>query len=163
MLDFSVTFFITVINIAILFLVLRKILFKPVTKFMADRSKRIEDSIKQAERDKTNAKILLEQYETRLENAKLEADVIIRTAKEKAQAEADRIAAEGRAEAEKSVINARKQIEAERQAAIALFRIEAAALVTAASGRLLGRELNSDDNRQYVKMLLSEVGQGHSA
>jgi len=159
MLDFSVTFFITIINIAVLFLVLRKILFKPVTKFMNDRSKRIEDSIRQAESDKARAKVLLEQYEIQLESARAEADAIIRAAREKAVVEAERIAAEGRLEAEKNLRDAQIQIETERQAALALFRIEAAALVTAASGRLLAREFKNEDNARYARMLLNETAE----
>ena len=157
MLDFSVTFFITIINIAVLFLVLRKILFKPVTKFMADRTKRISDAIEQAEKDKALAKTLLEQYETRLENSRLEADAIIKAATEKARREADLIIKEGKAAAEKAMNDARIQMEAERHTAFALFIKDAAVLVTAACGRLLGRELKDEDNRQFARMLIKEA------
>jgi len=40
MLDFSITFFITILNIGVLYLILRAILFKPVTKFMENRTQR---------------------------------------------------------------------------------------------------------------------------
>jgi len=158
MLNFSVTFFITLINITILFFVLRAVLFKPVTKFMADRSKRIQDSIEQAEKDKIQAKALLAQYEAQLKTADTEAETIIRAARENAQAEAEKIIAESRVSAEATLINARKQLETEHNAALAVFRKEAAALVTAASGRLVGRELRSEDNRRYAEMLLAEIG-----
>ena len=57
-----VTFIATFINIGILFVVLRAILFKPVTKFIEDRAKKIQDSIDQAENNKAQAKNTLEQY-----------------------------------------------------------------------------------------------------
>ena len=157
MLDFSVTFLITIINITVLFLVLRKILFRPVTKFMADRSKKVEDAILQAEKDRTQAKSLLARYEAQLDTAKDDADAILRETIEKAQQEADSIVAQGRASADAMLINARKQIEAEHQAALAVLRKEAAVLVVAAAGRMLSREIRDDDNVQFARMLLAEV------
>jgi len=157
MLDFSVTFVITIINIAVLFLILRAILWKPVTKFMTDRAKKIQDTIEQAEKDKNQAKALLAQFEANLKTAETEAEAIIQTAKENARLEAEKIIAEGRASAELTLANARKQLETERQAAAADFRKEAAALVVEATGRLVGREIRNEDSRQYADMLLDEI------
>ena len=53
---------------------------------------------------------------------------------------------------------ARKQIEVEQRAALAEFRKEAAVLGTAASSRLLGRDIRAEDTRQYAGMLLNEIG-----
>jgi len=162
MLDFSVTFIITIINITVLFFLLRKILFRPVTKFMAERAKKIQDSIEQSEKDKTQAKAMLAQYEAHLKAAESEAEAIIHTAKQHAQEEAQKIIAESRESAEAAMINARKQLEAERQAAMAVFRKEAADLVVAATGRLVGRELKSEDSKHYADMLIDEIAPSHS-
>ncbi|MDR2480384.1 MAG: ATP synthase F0 subunit B [Treponema sp.] len=157
MLDFSVTFVITIINIVILFFILRAILFKPVTKFMAERAKRIQNTIEEAGRDKAKAQALLAQYENQLKNAETEAKTVIKAARENAEAEAEQIAARGREEAETLIASARRQIEAEQQAALARFNIEAAALVMAAAARLAARDFNSEDNRHYANMLLDEL------
>jgi F-type H+-transporting ATPase subunit b len=158
MIDFSVTFFITIINIFILFFILRKILFKPVTKFMDARTNSVKSNIEQAEKDRTQAKLALEQYENRLKNAGAEGDALIKEALETGQREAERIIAEGKAEAETLVNNARKQIEAEQSAAMALFKAEAAALVISASGRLLRRELGGAEQLRYASEALEELG-----
>ena len=163
MLDFSVTFIITIVNIAVLFFILRVILFKPVTKFMAERAKRVQDSIEQSEKDKNQAKALLTKYEAQLKSVETEGEAIIRSARENAQAEAEKIIAESRVSAEAALVNARKQLETERNAALALFRKEAAALVVAAAERLLGRELKGDDNIHYANMLLEEESSGLKA
>jgi F-type H+-transporting ATPase subunit b len=158
MLDFSITFFFTFINLGILFFILRAILFKPVTKFMEDRTKRIQSSIEQVEREKNQARLLQRQYEDQLKNAQSEADAIINAAQETARKEADRIIAEGKQAAETLLLNVRRQNEAERQAALAIFKAEAAALVVAASGRLLKRELTGEDNLMFAQQLLRELG-----
>jgi F-type H+-transporting ATPase subunit b len=151
------TFLITLINIGILFFVLRAVLFKPVTKFMADRTKRIEDNITQAERDKLQAKQLLEQYKRQLKNAEAEGEAIIKAARETARQETDRIAAEAGAAAEAAAAAGRKQMETEQKAAMVLFRAEAAALVVGAAGRLLGREINGEDHRRQAEIFLRDL------
>jgi len=157
MLDFSVTFFITIINITILTFVLRAILWKPVTKFMTERAERVKESIAQSEKDKLNAKALLAKYEAQLKTAEAEAGAIISKAREQAEAEAERIIAESRASAEEALANVKRQLEAERKAALAIFRQEAADLVVTATGRLVGREIKSEDNKQYAAMLINEA------
>jgi F-type H+-transporting ATPase subunit b len=157
MLDFSVTFFITIVNITVLFFILRAILWKPVTKFMAERAERIRDSIAQSENDKARAKALLAQYEAQLKTAEAEAQAIISKAREQAEAEAEKIIAESRASVDESLVNAKKQLEAERKAALEAFRKEAASLVVTAAGRLVGREIKSEDNSLYAAMLLNEA------
>ena len=157
MLDFSVTLIITIFNIAVLFFILRAILFKPVTKFMAERAQRVQDSIDLAEKDKADARKLLAEYEARLKDADAEAENILKTAREKAKQEALRIVDEGRETAVNIISSTHRQLEAERMAAYAKFRAEAAILVTTAVARLAGREINSDDNRRYANMLLDEL------
>jgi len=154
MLDFSVTFIITVINIALLFFILRALLFKPVTKFMAERANRVRDSIVQAQREKEEATKLLVEYERRLKDAETRAREILKTARENAERQAQSIIAEGRREAQDAVNSALRQIETERAAALAKFKLEAAALVITAGAKLAAKDFSGDDNRRYVNMLL---------
>jgi F-type H+-transporting ATPase subunit b len=157
MFDFSVTFGITIINIFVLFLILRAVLFKPVTKFMAERAKKVQDSIDHAMQDKKEARELLEQYEAKLKDVQIITDEIHREAREIAEKEAARIVAEGRLQADELVAQTQKQLEAERRSALSRFNTEAAIIVMAAASKLAARELSGDDNRRYVNMLLEEL------
>jgi F-type H+-transporting ATPase subunit b len=123
---------------------------------MAERAKRVQDSIDQSEKDKAQANALLARYKAQLEAAETEANAIILKAKEYAEADAERIIASGRASAEELLSNARKQLEIEQRAAMAAFRQDAAALVVAATSRLVEREIKSEDNRLYAAMLIEE-------
>jgi F-type H+-transporting ATPase subunit b len=157
MLDFSVTFFFTLINIGILFFILRAILFKPVTKFMEERSKKIQGDIEQAEKDKNQAKALLVQYEEQLKKAESEGDAIIKRARETAEKDAAGIISSGKAEADRIIEAGHTRLAAERRAALVQFQSEAAALIIAASSRLLQRELSGDDTRRQAALLLKEL------
>ncbi|MDR3171413.1 MAG: ATP synthase F0 subunit B [Treponema sp.] len=152
------TFLITLINIGVLFFVLRAVLFKPVTQFMENRTNKIQHTIEEAEKDKAQAKVLVQQYEDQLKNAKGEGDAIIQRARETAQEQVVELLAAGKAEAAALIAHARQQAEVERQAAVALFKAEAATLVISASSRLLQRELNREDSRRFAGLLLQELG-----
>jgi F-type H+-transporting ATPase subunit b len=161
MLDFSVTFIITIINIAILFFILRAILFRRVTKFIDERARKVQDIRDQAEKERSQAKALIDQYESQLKKADEEGTEIIRVAREAAQEEAARIVAGGKADVEQYLEKARRQLEAEQQTALAAFSTEAAALVLSAAGRLLRRDLTGEDSREQAVLLLRELGKRH--
>ncbi|MDR1317422.1 MAG: ATP synthase F0 subunit B [Spirochaetales bacterium] len=157
MLDFSVTFVFTLINIFVLFVILRLILFKPVTKLMQTRARAIAADIEEAKSEKAQAKSLLQNYEERLKNAGAEVESIIREAREEARRQADAIVAGGRTEARNILENARKQVSAEHRAALAAFQAEAAALVVTAAGRLLRQEITREDSFRHAQMILREI------
>jgi F-type H+-transporting ATPase subunit b len=160
MLDFSLTFIITIINIVILALILRKVLFKPVTKFMAERAIRVQHTIDQAETDKASARKLLAKYDAQLKEAKAEAESIIRSAREQAQTESARILAESKEEASRITALAHANLEAERLAAMALFKAEAAAMVVSAASRLIRRELAGAEQQRYAAEALEQIVSG---
>ena len=151
------TFLITIVNITVLFLILRAFLFKPVTSFMEERAGKVQASLDQAAKDRQQTKDLVKQYEDQMGRAGDEAAAIIRAAKEQATREAERIVAEGKTAAALCIEKGRLQLEAERRAAITVFQADAAALVLSASSRLIRRELNSEDSRRQADLLLAEL------
>jgi F-type H+-transporting ATPase subunit b len=158
MFDFSVSFFFSLLNIAILFIVLRAILFKPVSKLIAERTAKIQSEIENAAKDNEAAKALRLSYEDKIKNANIEAMKITQDARAEAEKQLSNIIQEGKAQAENIVAAARKQIMAERRAAFLAFKAEAAALVIAAAGRLLRREFSDKDAYAQAELALRELG-----
>jgi F-type H+-transporting ATPase subunit b len=159
MIDLSIsTFVITLINIGILFVVLRAVLFKRVSAFMEARADKVRQDIEDARRDKEEAGKLLREYQERLKDREEAGAEIIQAAREKARSEAERILAEAQRNAEALAEKARARIEAEQQAALARFRAEAAGLVMAAASRLLQREITAEDSRRFAGLVLQEIG-----
>jgi F-type H+-transporting ATPase subunit b len=152
-----VTFAATIVNITILCFLLRAILFKPVSKFIAARAKKIQDAIDQAEDDKKKAKEFLAQYEEQLKTANTKADEIIKAANINAAELTERIILDGKKSAEMMIVNARKQIESEREAALVTFKAEAVMLILGASSKLIGRDIRKDDSQHFINMLLEEL------
>ncbi|MDR0685260.1 MAG: ATP synthase F0 subunit B [Spirochaetaceae bacterium] len=158
MLDFSVSFFFTLVNIAVLFIALRAILFKPVTKFMEERTAKVAAEIENAAKEKDEAKTLRQMYEEKVKNAGAEAARLAKETREAAEKQAADIISDAKIQGEGIVESARRQIQAERQAAFAAFRAEAAALVVAAAGRLLRRDYSGEDARAHAELVLRELG-----
>ncbi|HNY20638.1 MAG TPA: F0F1 ATP synthase subunit B [Treponemataceae bacterium] len=158
MLDFSVTFLITVVNVTVLFLVLRKLLFKPVTKFMEDRTERVRRELEVAKNTSDRAESLAREYEEKLENARAEGQRLIDLAREKAERESAAIVAKGHAEAERIVAQARLALEDERRDAERKLLDGAADLTIEASSRVLGENIDSAKNRDIVRKFLDSVG-----
>jgi F-type H+-transporting ATPase subunit b len=158
MFDFSVSFFFSLLNIAILFIVLRAILFKPVSKLMAERTAKIQSEIENAAKDNEAAKTLRLNYEDKIKKADIEAMKITQDARAEAEKQLSNIIQAGKAQAENIVDAARKQIIAERRAAFLAFKAEAATLVIAAAGRLLRREFSGKDAYAQAELALRELG-----
>jgi F-type H+-transporting ATPase subunit b len=156
LIEFSITFFFTLLNIAVLCIVLRAILFKPVTKFIEARQTKIKQDIDTAARDREEAKNLRANYEAKLHAADAEARAIVQKAQCAAEERVEALVAEGKADADALVEAARKQIAAEQQAAFLVFKAEAAALVMQAASRLVQRELSGEDTRRLAEAAIAE-------
>ena len=158
MLDFSVTFLITVVNVTFLYVVLRKILFKPVTKFMEDRSARIQKDLDSAKNTVARAEALESEYSEKLKASREEGMKIIQAARDKARQEHDEIVAEAKAEAERIVATTRAAIEEERRTATVALRRETADLTIRAATKVVRENLDSERNRKLVESFLETAG-----
>ena len=81
----------TIVNILVLFLLLKHFLFKPITEMMESRTAEIENNLKDAEDQKQKASELTAQYEEKLQGAHAEAAQIVSEARQRGQREYDAI------------------------------------------------------------------------
>jgi F-type H+-transporting ATPase subunit b len=157
-LNFSVTFLITIVNIAILVLVLKKLLFKPVQKFMAERTRKVREELDGAATAKSVAEDLKTRYEGLLADAEREAESVIKEAEARGKEEAKAIIAKAEAEA----VEIRHR--AEDRAAFELRRArdelagEVAKLAVAAASHVTGRSMSSSDDLAEAEAFVRGVG-----
>ena len=88
-LDINLVF--TILNLLILYFLMKKFLFKPVNGIIARREEEIQKKHADAEAARQQAEKVKEECEAFVENAKEEADTIISEAKNKGMIEYDRI------------------------------------------------------------------------
>lgn len=148
----------TFVNLIVLFLLLKKFLFKPVSEIMEKRRKQIEDSLRYAEDRKTEAEELKNQYERALINAKNDAVEIINSAKEKAGSEYDLILKSADIDAEKLIKDVRQTIEIEKAKSVAEIKSQIAGLALMAAEKVAGKNVDSETNNKIVDDFIAEAG-----
>ncbi len=145
-----------VLNILILFILLRIFLFKPINKMLDDRTQSIQKDIDDAENAKREAEELRQQYENSISEAKEEAGKILREAHEYAEAERAEIIRKSHEEADEIVNSADETIENERRRVIQQAHVQIADLAIEAASKVVSANLDDEKNRKIVDNFLSE-------
>ncbi|HOC34150.1 MAG: ATP synthase subunit b, sodium ion specific [Firmicutes bacterium ADurb.BinA205] len=150
----------TVANIIILFILLRIFLFKPINKMKNERTRTIQENLDSAEKARTEAEELKEQYENTIGEAKEEAKNIIMKAHDDAESERAAIIKKAHEEADQKVAEADKEIESERKKVLRQAQSEIADLAIEAASKIVGANVDDEKNRRLVDEFLSneEVG-----
>ncbi|MEX1376950.1 MAG: F0F1 ATP synthase subunit B [Eubacteriales bacterium] len=144
------------LNIVVLFLVLRFLLYKPIQNFMENRANSYtqrEEDVAAAEK---KAKELKEKYESQLKNAQQESETIVLDSRRDANKRADEIIKQAREQSTEMVELARKEIQEERANAKVVMREEVADLAVGIASRILEREVNKDDNKHIIDNFLNK-------
>ena len=81
----------TIINLVVLYLLLRHFLIRPVTEVMEKRRRMIEEGFQNAQAAQEDALKMKQEYEASLKGAKQEAVQIVENARRSAKSEYDRI------------------------------------------------------------------------
>jgi F-type H+-transporting ATPase subunit b len=149
------------INILILFGALSYFLFKPVSKFMQERKDKIASELKNAKDKNTEAEDLIATYQQKIEDAKGEAQQIIRDAIRKGDDQRNKIVLE--AEQESKAIMERTQVEAQREREKALDELkgEMIEISLAAASRVIHKSLNKEDHERLIQQYIDEMGDIH--
>jgi F-type H+-transporting ATPase subunit b len=146
-----------IINVIVLFLLLRLILFKPVSRFLNERSERINNQLSEAEARLQEAEALNKEYARQLEKAVEEGHDIIRDSKIKAAQEAQVILSDVMAQAVKLYDETQARIAKEKERALEQMRQEVAQLSVDIAARILRREVNEADNLALAEAFFSEM------
>ena len=129
MLDFQVsTIVFTVINLLVLYFILRKLLFGRVNAVLEQRAARVKETIDSAEASKSQAEELRAEYEDKLTDARQEAAKLVADAQNRAQRAYEAKMADAETDAKRMRSEAEAQIDSERDAMLRGARNEVASL-----------------------------------
>ena len=146
----------TIVNLLILFLLLKHFLFKPITKMMESRTAEIENNLKDAEDQKQKAAELTAQYEEKLQGAHAEAAQIVSEAKQRGQKEYDAILKSAAQDAQKEQERSRADLEREREEMLRGVQENVTELVLLTASKLSQKELDQESDRKLVDAFLAE-------
>lgn len=160
MLEFHLsTIIFTIINLLVLYAVLRKLLFGKVNAVLQQRAALVQQEMDAARADNRQAQELKEQYEEKLQDAHQEAEKILSDAQIRAQRVYEGKVAEAEREVQRLRGEAQVQIATERETMLRGARQEVASLALLAAAKVAGRSMDSGGDRAFVEEFLTEVGE----
>lgn len=146
-------------NLAIIFLILKKFLFKPVQKVMNERQAQVDKIYSEADASRNSANEMKQEYEQRLASARQEADQLIKTATENAQRKGDQIVAEANTQAGHVRKKAEAEIEQQKKQMLKDVRGEISELAVDIASKVVEREINQKDYDGFVDEFIQNVGE----
>ena len=149
---------ISLANLLLIYIILKKLLWKPVKKVMDQRQAMVDDQFAAAEAAEEEANRDKAEWAARLATADAEAVARIQAADETARQHGDRIVADARDKAQGILRQAEAEAALERQKAEAGIKQEIAAVGTQRAEKMLELEINPEDHRQMIESFLAEMG-----
>jgi F-type H+-transporting ATPase subunit b len=155
------TFLWEIFNFLVILAILYRFFYRPVLNFMDKRRDEIARNIAESEQRHAEAEKLLEEYRAQLAASRQDAQQIIDRATKAGEEERQALLAQSRNEAAALLESARSEIRRERDEAMQTLRQEVVTLAMAAAGKILERDITSDDNVKIVNQFLDKVGEIH--
>lgn len=149
----------SLLNLVLLFLLIKKFLYKPVKKMLLQRQSTIEGNFAEAEKAKEAALLDQKAYEEKLADAKGEADRVIKSAVDiAAQRERD-ILEDAKEKADGIIRRAEADAILEKKKAEDAIRREIVEVSSALTEKMLEREITKDDHKQLIDSFIESIGE----
>ena len=142
----------TVVNILVLFVLLRKFLYRPVMNVIEQRQKQIDDAIADAEGKKNDAQAVLAQAQDKLQNVDTEAAQRREAYEKQAEKEKEQLLQDAQRQADAIVA------EGEHARRLRDANAETSALARDMCEKLLARNLTQQDDARLLDDLLQKAG-----
>ena len=139
----------TIINLVVLYLLLKHFLIGPVMNIMDKRKQMIDDGFKNAEAAQADANRL-----------KQESVQLIEDARKSAKAEYDRIVNEAGEKADTMIESAKENVRVEREQTMKELKSQIAGLAAASAAKIIGGNADDKGSRDLYDQFLKEAGEG---
>ena len=148
----------TVINLLILFVLLKLFLFKPVGKIIAKRQQEIDEQLSDADTQKAEAAALKEQYEASVQALEAEKDQRRADAQKAATEEYDRIVADAQGQADEIITEAKAEAETEKAKILRQAESDITDMLLAATSKVAAAHCGEESDRRLYDEFLTKAG-----
>lgn len=152
---------ISLANLLILFLLLKKFLYKPVRKMLAQRQAEIDADYGAADEAKQAALQEKEVWEQKMQSADAQANAVLQAATDRAAKRESKLVAEAQEKADGIVRQAEYEAKLERKKATAGIKQEIVEVSTKLTEKMLEREIRLEDHQQLIDSFIEEIGEEH--
>ena len=156
MASYLVTMIVTGLSLLIIYIIVKKLLYKPITEMIDKRKALIEKQLREAE-EKTAASVKnAKEARAKLDAAQADAAKIVSEANSRELLEADRVVKNARMEALKNSKRADEELRQERNTMLHEVRSEVMSLSMAIATKLVGESVNNEETRQKVNKWIDD-------
>ncbi len=148
----------TIINVLIIFGIVKKFLLKPVNKILAARQEEIDKQYAEAKAAEENARQLEEQKKAAMNSIEEQRYEMLKEARGKAEEEYQRRVAEAKTEADKIVADAKILAEREQERHMEQAQNQIADLVVAAAAKLVASKAGVEEDKALYNQFLAKTG-----
>jgi F-type H+-transporting ATPase subunit b len=152
---------ISLINLTLLFLIIKKLLFKPVKKMFEKRQAELDGQYAAAAEAQERAEDDRRAWEQKLSEADAQANAILQNAADNARLRGDKLIAQAQERADGIIRVAQTEAELERKRAADGIKREIVEVSGALTEKMLGREINTEDHRALIDSFIEEIGDGN--
>ncbi len=145
-------------NLVLLFLIVKKFLYKPVKKMLETRQNTIQGEYDAASEAKEQANLDKIKYEEKLQSAKAEADEVIKSAVSVANQREKEIIAEARSKADGIIRQAENDAVLERKKAEDAVKKEIVEVSSLLTEKVLEREVSAEDHQHFIDSFIESIG-----
>ena len=135
-----------------------KFLFKPIMNMIQQRQQEIDDMYASAGDAELAAKLMEAEYREKLSAAAETGERIVKEAVVRGQAREEEILRQANAEASAIMTKAAADIALEKKKAVNDAKDEISGIAIAIAEKIVGRELNADDQAQLVDSFINGLG-----
>ena len=147
------------VNLIILYLFLKKLLFKPIKNMIDSRQKEIDDMYLDAETSVKDANGMKAEYEDKIARVGDECDEILRSAVRRAQLREEEILKEADAKARLTMERAEEQIRLEKKNALNEVKDEISVMAIDIATAVIERDINKKDHEQLIDDFIEKLGE----
>ncbi len=138
--DLDATVFVQLVAFLVLFLLLRSLLFKPLSALLQERERCTEGDVKEAKRRQVEAEQKVEKYEREVERMRAKASQEREALRNEGRAREQEVLAKARTEAEEILAAGRATMAKQSEDVRVGIEREAVQLADAIAARILGRK-----------------------
>ena len=151
----------TLLNLLLLFLVMKKFLFGPIRIMIVERQKEIDDQYADAEKSKAEAAELKACYETRLAEANAESDEILKQAHRRATLREEEIIRDAQEKAAQTMRRADAQIAMEKKRAMNEIKDDVTVMAMDIASAVLARDVKAKEHTALIDSFIENLGDDH--
>ena len=149
---------VSLLNLLILFLLIKKFLFKQVNNMLSKRQSEIDERYNAADEAKRLAEEDKLLWDEKIGTVKTETEEMLKKAQHSAKRQSESIVSKAKEQADGIIRQAQSQAQLEMKKAEEGIKQEIVEVSTALANKLLEREISAEDHRSLIDSFIEKIG-----